>query len=392
MDSLRRISLNGREYLLLGTAHVSATSVTEVEEAIRTEKPEHVCIEIDKSRYESMTQGQNWDRLDIYQVLKQKKGFLLLANLVLSSFQRRLGMDLGVSPGEEMRRAVEVAKEENIPFSFSDREVQTTLRRTWRRTGFWGKNKMFASLLSSVFTREKLTDEEIERLKNRNALEEMMEELARYLPKAKEVLIDERDRYLATKIFEAPGNRVLAVVGAGHLDGIENWIKSLSTNAVGTDLSDIDSVPPPSKISRILPWLIPAIVVGIITTGFVRSGWQEGLSMIWLWILVNGTLSAAGALLALAHPVTIIVSFLAAPITSMNPTIGVGFVSGILESLLRKPRVRDFNSLHDDITSLRGFYRNRLTHALVVFLLSSVGSAIGTFIGIPWLTSLLAGG
>ena len=391
MEALRRITLPSREVILLGTAHVSRDSVADVERVIEEEQPDHVCIEIDSSRYESISEGQSWDRLNIYQVLKQRKGFLLLANLVLSSFQRRMGLDLGVSPGAEMIRAIELARERDIAFSFCDREIQITLRRAWRKSSFWGKNKMLAALLSSIFTREKLSSEEIERLKSRNALEDMMEELASYLPSVKEVLIDERDRYLATKIHEASGERIVAVVGAGHLAGIVSWLERLEAGEVDTDLSSIDVVPPPSVVSKALPWLIPIAVAGIIVAGFVRSGWREGISMLWLWIVVNGTLSAVGSLLALAHPITIVVSFLAAPITSMNPTIGVGFVAGLLEAFLRKPRVTDFTNLHDDIASVRGFYRNRLTHVLVVFLLSSIGSAIGTFIGIPWLTSLLAG-
>ncbi len=390
-ENIRRLSLGDREFILIGTAHVSRESVLEVEEAIREEKPDRVCVEIDQSRYRSLDKGTNWESLNIYEVIKQRKGFLLLANLVLSSFQRRIGVDLGITPGEEMKRAIEVAREEQIPFSFCDREIQITLRRAWKRAGLWSKNKMLAALLSSVFAKEKLSDEDIEKLKAKNALEDMMEELASYLPSVKEVLIDERDRFLATKIYESSGNRVLAVVGAGHLEGIVKRLGELHEGSVSTDLGEIDQIPAPSKLSRIIPWIIPAIVAGLLIAGFFRSGWQEGISMLWLWILVNGTLSAAGALAALAHPVTVIVSFLAAPITSMNPTIGVGFVSGILESVVRKPRVKDFESLQDDLATVRGFYRNRITHILIVFFFSSVGSAVGTFIGIPWLTSLLTG-
>jgi pheromone shutdown-related protein TraB len=337
-----------------------------------------------------MVEGQNWSRLNIYQVLKERKGFLLMANLVLSSFQRRLGMNLGTSPGEEMKRAVAVSKELGIPVEFSDREIHVTLRRAWKKTGFWGKNKMLAALLSSVFSNEKLSPEEIEKLKQKSAIQDMMEELAAYLPAAKEVLIDERDRYLATKIYGADGVKVLAVVGAGHVRGIVEWLEKLSRGEAENDLSAIEEIPPRSKFSKIIPWLIPIIVLGIIGTGVLRSGWREALDMLWLWVAVNGTLSAVGALLALAHPLTIVLSFLAAPITSMNPTIGVGIFTGLLEAVLRKPRVEDFESLHDDIASIRGFYRNRFTHILVVFFLSSVGSIIGTFIAIPWLTALLA--
>jgi pheromone shutdown-related protein TraB len=315
---------------------------------------------------------------------------MLLANLVLSAFQRRLGEDMGVKPGQEMQRAVEVARERGIPFSLCDRGIQVTLRRAWSMSGFWGKNKMLAALLGSVFTSEKLTSEQIEELKQKNALQSMLEELSEYLPSAKEVLIDERDRYLATRIFETTERKVLAVVGAGHVDGIVQWLHALHAGEVSADVQSIDRIPPPARVTRILPWLVPAAVLGLIVAGFFRSGWELTLSMLWMWVLVNGTLSAIGALVALAHPVTIIVSFLAAPITSMNPTIGVGIVAGLLEAVLRKPRVSDFEQLPQDIVTLKGFFRNRLTHVLLVFFFSTIGSAIGTFIGIPFLTSLLA--
>ena len=249
---------------------------------------------------------------------------------------------------------------------------------------------MLAALLSSIFSKEKLSVEEIEKLKEKSSVEDMMEELADYLPSVKEVLIDERDQYLATRIFESEGKEIVAVIGAGHVRGIVEWLERLGSGTGESNLAAIETVPPRTLFSKMLPWLIPLVVLGVIATGFLRSGWREGLEMLWLWVLVNGTLSAAGALLALAHPLTIILSFVAAPITSINPTIGVGIVAGLLEAVLRKPRVQDFESLPDDLASLRGFYRNRLTHILIVFILSSLGSAVGTFIGIPWLTSLLA--
>ncbi|MCK4542908.1 MAG: TraB/GumN family protein [Spirochaetales bacterium] len=387
--NMTRVQLGKREILLVGTAHVSRESVDEVEQVILEEKPERICIEIDATRFKTMTEGQDWRSLNIGTVLKQGKGFLLMANLVLTSFQRRMGVNLGTNPGDEMKKAAEIAVREEIPFSFCDREVHVTLRRAWGRSNFWNKNKMLASLLGSIFAKEKLSEEEIEKLKEKSALEDMMEELADYMPKVKEVLIDERDQFLATKIFEAKESKVVAVVGAGHMKGIVSWLHRLHKGEVESDLSEISKIPPPTRMSKILPWLIPAIVVGLIGAGFLMSGWREGLSMFWIWVLVNGTLSALGAIIALAHPLTIILSFIAAPITSLNPTIGVGIVSGIIEATMRKPRVKDFENLHDDIVSIKGFYRNRFTRALLVFFFTTIGSAIGTFIGIPYLTSLL---
>ena len=388
-DTVTRIKDDEREIVLIGTAHVSKDSVEEVGEIIRSESPDRICVEIDQGRYNSMKSGNSWEHLDIFKIIKNGQGFLMLANLALSSFQKKIGEGLDVKPGDEMRKAVAVAEENNIPFSFSDRDIQITLKRAWAGTGFWGKNKMLASLVGSVFSNEKISGEDIEKMKERSALDDMMSELSDYLPSVKEVLIDERDQYLAANIFTAQGKKIVAVVGAGHVPGIIKWIEDLSEGRKGLDLKEIIEIPPRGLFSKILPWLIPAAVLALVAGGFLRSGWDKSLSMLLSWVLVNGTFSAAGALIALAHPLTIILAFVAAPITSMNPTIGVGMFTGLLEAVLRKPRVIDLENLGDDIMSFRGFFRNRVTHILVVFFLSSAGSAIGTFIALPYLTSLL---
>jgi pheromone shutdown-related protein TraB len=388
-DTITEVTLGKRKFTLIGTAHISQKSADEVEEVIRQERPGRICIEIDAVRFKSMTEGQSWKNLNIAQIIRQRRGFLLLANLVLSSFQRRMGENLGAQQGGEMKRAVEIADELGIPYTFADREVQVTLRRAWAKSSFWNKMKLLASLIGSVISKEELTEEELEKLKQRSALEDMLAELSKILPSVKEVLIDERDRYLAAKMFDTAEDTVVAVVGAGHVPGIVQWLEKLHSGAADSSLEDIDQAPPPSKIGRAIPWCIPVVIAGLLVAGFFRSGWEEALSMLWMWILVNGTLSAAGALIALAHPLTIVLSFVAAPITSMNPTIGVGIVTGLIESFLRKPQVKDFENIHEDIKSFRGFYRNRLTHILLVFLFSTIGSAIGTFIGIPYLTALL---
>lgn len=384
-ENITRIAFVEREYIILGTAHVSRESVDQVRTAIEEEAPDRVCVEIDAARQKSLTEKNSWENLNIYRVLKERKGFLLLGNLVLSSFQRRIGADLGVTPGEEMLAAVTAAKEKGIAVSLVDRQIHTTLRRAWAGAGFWGKNKMLAALLGSVFTREKLSGEEIESLKKQGALENMMGELADYLPAAKSVLIDERDQYIAGSVFAAEGTRLLVVVGAGHVPGIVRWLEKLHAGDPPPDLVTLDTVPPPGKLRKILPWLIPAIVAGLIAWGFFRSGWDGGLQMLLRWFIVNGALSGIGAIVALAHPVTILASIIGAPFTSMNPTIGVGFVSGALEAVLRKPRVIDFENLQDDILSIRGFYRNRFTRILLVFFFTSLGSAIGTFVALPFL-------
>ncbi|MEW5815918.1 MAG: TraB domain-containing protein [Spirochaetota bacterium] len=255
------IQLKNKEIFLLGTAHVSKDSVLEVEKSITEIKPGRVCVEIDASRYASMTENRSWNTLNIYQVIKEKKGFLLLANLVLSSFQRKLGAELGTMPGEEMMKAIEVATALNIPYSFADREVHVTLRRAWAKSDLWHKGKLLVMLLGAVFVREKFSREQLEKLKQKGALEDMMEELAKYLPAVKEVLIDERDRYLATKIFNTEENVIVAVVGAGHAPGISHWLKRLDRGEAVNNLTELDRIPPPSRITKVLPWIIPVIVL-----------------------------------------------------------------------------------------------------------------------------------
>jgi pheromone shutdown-related protein TraB len=387
--SSERIVLGEREIVLVGTAHVSRSSAEEVAEVIRAEGPDRVCVELDEGRLRTMSEGQSLKEIDVYRVLREGKGLFMLATLVLGSFQRRLGMDLGVEQGAEMRAAVATASELGIPYSVCDRDIQVTLRRAWARSSLWGRSKMLAAMLSSVVTREKLTEEEIERLKERNALEEMMDELAGYLPAAKEVLIDERDRYIAARIAGAPGRRIVAVVGAGHLAGIRAQIAAFGVAGVVADVSGLDEMPRKSAAARILPWAIPAVIVALLAVGFVRAGAGVTVPMILRWFLVSGSLTAAGTLLALGHPLTMIAGFIAAPFTAIHPLVGVGFVTGIVEAAVRRPRVSDFASLAEDTVTVRGFYRNRFTRILLVFFLSSVGNSVGTFIAIPYLSRLL---
>jgi pheromone shutdown-related protein TraB len=388
-DTYITLKLGDREIILIGTAHVSKESIEEVNRIIREHKPDMVCVELDEGRFTSMSQKDHWEKLDVIQIFRDGKGFLLMANLVLSGFQRRMGEELGVKPGEEMKTAIETAKELGIPYALCDREVQLTLRRAWARCGFWSKCKLLASLLSSAFTTEKLSAVEIENLKTRSELDGMMAELAEYLPSVKETLIDERDRYLAAKIWSSGGKKQTAVAGAGHLMGIKAHLERIAAGTEGSDVSDLDTLPARTFFSRIAGWIIPAILAAIIILGFFRAGAEVSLAMILRWILWNGSLSALGTIIALGHPLSVLISFIGAPVATINPFIGVGLFSGITEATLRKPRVSDAQNLADDVSSLKGIYRNRITKALLVFFLSSLGGAVGNFISIPSLAGLL---
>jgi pheromone shutdown-related protein TraB len=388
-DTHVTIVLGDRAITLIGTAHVSRESIAEVAAVIRSERPDQVCVELDAERYKAISQKDNWEKLNVVKVFREGKGFLLMANLVLSGFQRRMGNELGVKPGEEMKTAIDAAIELGIPYRFCDREVQITLRRAWARCGLWSKSKLLASLAASAFTTEKLSEAEIENLKNRSELDGMMSELAEYLPSVKETLIDERDRYLAAKIWSGGAARQVAVVGAGHLMGIKAHLERIAAGEENADVADLDKIPAPPLLSRAAGWVIPLAIVAIIVLGFFRAGAGLSVSMLLRWALWNGSLAALGTLIALGHPLSILVSFVGAPIATINPFIGVGLFSGITEATVRKPRVADAQTISEDVASLRGIYRNRITKALLVFLLSSIGGMAGNFIAIPSLAGLL---
>lgn len=374
------LTLGGREVTLLGTAHISKESVDEVTAAVERIRPDCVAIELDEKRYRAMTDEESWRNLDIISVLKRKEGFLLLANLVLASVQRRMGSSVGVKPGDEMKAAVSKAKELDIPVRMVDRPVQITLRRAWAKNSAWGKSKLLAALVAGAFDTQEVTSDQIEALKQKNEMDSMMDDLAGYMPAIKEVLIDERDRYLAAHIWECPGSSVLAVLGAGHLPGVKHHLELLAQGAEQSDTSDIADVPQKRSAAFVAGCIIALLVVGLIACGFMFGGRKIGTDMIGRWIFWNGMLAAAGTLIAGGHILTMLAAFAGAPLTSLIPVIGVGMVTGIVQATICKPKVSDMEFLQQDAGSVKGFYRNRILRTLLVFLLSTLGSSAGTFI------------
>ena len=375
------LELNGRKITLIGTAHVSKESIEEVTQTIKSLNPDCVAIELDEKRADSIQNAEKYSQLDIIKVLKRHEGFLLLANLILASFQRRMGLNVGVKPGDEMLAAINTANEMNIPSVMVDRPIQITLKRAWAKNSFWGKCKLFALLISSAFSKEEVDPSEIENLKNSSEMDSMMEELAKEMPVIKKVLIDERDEYLASKIWDAQGENVVAVLGAGHLPGVEKHLQKLASGEETTDVNEISEILPKSVVSKIAAWIIPALIIGLIAAGFIYGGKKAGTQLLTTWFLWNAIPAALLSIIALAHPITILVAFVAAPFTSLCPFIGIGFCTAIVQALVCKPKVSDMESLQDDVGSVKTFYKNRILKVLLVFILSTLGSALGTFAG-----------
>lgn len=379
------LNLGGKEIILLGTAHVSQQSCDEVKAAIAAKKPDCVAIELDEQRFASLNDSEAWKNLDIIKVLREKKGFLLLANLVLSSFQKRMGANVGVKPGDEMRAGIDAANELGIPCEMVDRPIQTTLRRAWAKNGGYGRIKLLSALFASAASKEEVSGEEIENLKNKSEMDGMMAELAEFMPGVKEVLIDERDFYLAAHIWKAvqkAGRKsVIAVLGAGHLPGVQAHLEKIAAGSENTDTEEISSLPKKKVGAKIIGWAIPVVIVGLIAAGFVFGGMKKGADLLGAWVIWNAALAGIGALIAGGHPLTVLMAAVGAPFTSLCPLVGVGMFAGIVQAFVCKPKVADMECVMDDVSSVKGFYKNRLLRVLLVFFLSSIGSSVGTFVG-----------
>jgi pheromone shutdown-related protein TraB len=372
-----------KHVILVGTAHVSQESARLVSEVIAQQQPDTVCIELCQSRYQSIRQKDHWQNMDIVRVIKEKKSFLLLANLLLASFQKRIAKKFNIHPGQEMIQAIESAEAIGANIHLADRDIRTTLSRAWRIMKLWDKVKLMVQLVFSIGEVNEISQEDVEKMKQEDVLQSLLADVGRSLPVVKDILIDERDQYLAYKIKEAPGQNIVAVVGAGHVPGImKYWNNDI-------DITPLETLPPKSKTFRLLKWIIPLGIVCLVLSGFYYGGAKTGTDMVTWWLLANGILAGLGALIALAHPFTIISSVLAAPLTSLNPMIAAGWVSGLVEAISRRPKVKDFENLQEDIHSLRGFWKNKVTRILLVVVFTNLGSSLGTFVAIPLMVKVL---
>lgn len=376
-SDVHHVHIEGKEFFIIGTAHISQNSANLVREVISNEKPDIVCVELDKQRYKALSERKRWEELDLKQLIKEKQLSTLFISILLASYQKKLGEKLGVKPGVELLEATKVAKEFDIPIELIDRDVRITLKRSWNSMGWWQKMKLMTVGLASVFEEEEISEEKLDEIKDKDVLNEMMAELGKQMPVLKEVLIDERDSYLMQKMKEVNGVKIVSVVGAGHVKGI---IESLESGRE-QNLEEIEVIPPPSKLVKLFGYGIPAIIIAsLFYIGYTKGVDVAGDNAIF-WILANGIPSALGTLFAFAHPLTIISAFLAAPITSLTPVIGAGYVAAFVQVYFQPPIVKEFESVTEDVSNWKMWWQNKLLKVLLVFILSGLGSAIGTYVG-----------
>ena len=378
----REITRDGVHYVLLGTAHVSRASVTAVTEMAGSGNYDAIAVELCPARHQALTKQQQWKDMDLYRIIREKKAGLVMANLALGAYQRRIAEQFGIEPGAELKAAADASINHGIPLQLIDRNLATTLKRSYRAVPWYKRIMLTTGLVMSTVSSEEIDEEQIEKLKEGDILESTFTEFAEQSPELYEALIAERDRFMAARLRQEnqdnAGKRILVVIGAGHLEGLAKYLAE-DQEPPQPEIDRLSELPPPNRWLKFVPWVIAALVLTGFWIGFSRSpelGWQ----LVSLWVLINGGLAALGALIARGHPLTILSAMVAAPLTSLNPAVAAGMVTGLVESWLRKPKVSDLEKLRDDATTLKGWFRNPATRILLVFFFSNLGSAIGTWV------------
>ncbi len=386
-EPIQIVLRDGVEYTILGTAHVSRSSAEEVKHLIETGNFDSVAIELCDARLQSLTGDKRWRDLDLFKILREGKAGLVMASLALGAYQQRLANQFGIEPGAEMRAAVTAANSNGAELQLIDRDLNITLKRVYRSVPFWRRFVLFSGLLTSMFSSDEISEEDIENLKQGDLLESTFSEFAEHSPEIYQSLIAERDQFMTsrlrllnsgTEIATETPKKVLVVIGAGHMQGMLPLLENDQSNSQAK-ISALNSIPPSSRWPKLIPWVITALVLTGFAIGFSREaelGWQ----LIVLWVLINGTMAAIGTAIARGHPLTILSAFLAAPLTSLNPAVGAGMVTGLVEAWIRKPTMDDLSSLRNDVTSIKGWYKNHATRILLVFFFANLGSMIGTWV------------
>lgn len=368
-----------KEFVLVGTAHISQESKDLVTQAIQEESPDTVCVELDEGRLKSLEDPDRWKKTDLKKIIREHQLGTLIANLVLGSYQKRMGLSTGVRPGAELYGAVLSARSAGIPIVLADRDIKVTLRRTWSCTPWYRKFSLIASLFASLFDKTEISEEELKRIRERDSLSAMMEEFGKTFPEVKSVLIDERDQYLASRIRHASGKKVLAVVGAGHVQGIR---KILEENKPLPEESTLCQIKPSSPVFKILGWTITVAIIASIVGVGIHSGLEKAGEVTLNWFLYTGGGAMLGSIIAGAHPLAVLTALVVAPFTGLTPLIGVGFFVALVQAYLRPPRVAEFETVSEDIWKISRWWKNRVTRVILCFLLPGFPAIIGKIIAL----------
>lgn len=371
-EHIVRLDYQGKQIILVATAHVLKQSAELIKKVIHEERPDSVCVELDEERYQSILNPKAWENTDIIQVIKSKKVGFLLANLILGSYQKRIAKDLDTVAGQEMLEGISSAKETGAQLVLADRSIQTTFTRIWRKLNLWDKSKLLFDLLVSEDDDKSLSNDDVSELLKTDVLASVTAQVREKFPKIADILISERDQYLAHMIKEAPGKTVVAVLGGAHVPGVTQEIFKTQ------DIAELSKVPAKNPVSRVLGWAIPVLIIGLMLYSLIMNV-ETGVRQLSSWALWTGVPAAVFTALSFGHPLSILTSLVAAPFTTLNPLIACGWITGLVEATIRKPTVQDINNIPRDIFSLKYFFKNRFLKVLLIVIMANIGSSIGSF-------------
>ena len=372
-ENVVKLDYQDKEIYLVKTAHVSRNSLQDVQDCFDQIKPDSICIELDEERYEKLKNPEKWRETDLVSVIKNKQVGFLLVSVILSSFQKRMATNMNSSSGAEMMLGIKLAEENKLNLVMADRPVKTTFSRIWNKLQTKEKFRLLTGIINSLFEDEDISEEDIAKLKEADALEAALMEIGQQFPTVKEVLVDERDQYLSQKIKNAPGKKIMAIIGAAHARGIERNLHN------DVDLKKLETVEKKKGLSSYIKYLIPILIVALMLITIINNR-QMGLDQIRSWALWHGVLSAIGVALALGHPLSILTAFVVSPLTALNPLLASGWFAGLVEASIRKPKVKDFEDVAQDTATLKGFWKNRITRTLLVVVFANLFSSLGTVI------------
>lgn len=395
-DFVYSFNYAGRASLyVVGTAHVSKTSVELVKEVLNREKPDVVYLELDSERKKALTTDR-FREVNILKIIKEQKVFFFLAYLLLGLVQKKIAEKYGTHPGGEFLAALEWANQHQKDVVLVDREAQITVKRTWRSMTFWQQIKFIFNGLSSS---ELEAEFDVEKMQENDLLSDLITKLGERFPMIKRILIDERDEYMSSNILShiladqnenAKSSKKItgvAVVGAGHLPGMKEHLKS---KKIHPKLRALEKIPPPHRFWSFLPWAISGVVLAVFVMGFFYTDWRTLRDAFVTWSLITGGLSSLGALLAGAHPLVILIAFLGAPITTLHPVLGVGVFTAIAQFYLTPPKVQDFSEFSLKIGNFTFWWKNRITRIFLVFIFSSLGAAVGMWIALSQMINIFS--
>jgi len=386
LNRVIEVNVNDKKIFLIGTAHISDESIELVRKTILEEKPDFVAVELCQQRYDALLNIKKWDQTEIDEVIKSGKTHMFFMQLLLANFQKKLGDSVGIKPGSEMMEAIKIAEMNGIKIALVDRDIKITLKRALGLIPMTEKAKLVFSIIEGILVDTEISKELLEKLKERDIFNELMEDLAREIPSIKKILIDERDLYIANKILNIDGKKIVAVVGAGHLEGIKKSLESLYISK--SDIEKLEEVPKEKNTLRYIGYIFIIAFFALLIWGFYAKGTDMAIKMFSMWFWLHGILAALGVMLAMGHPLTVIITFFAAPFTALHPGIAAGWVAGLVELKMRKPMVMDFENLMK-MKKIRDYWNNRVTRIFLIIIFANIGGSIATFIALPYMASLL---